>query len=107
MKDMIYSLCSQGWYIGITAASQAVKAGSTPVPCSKKEARASVPLFFGIRGTSKCSAEVNSACAKVLLRKTLVRRKRAEGMAWVGVPAPAGGCAALLPLCGKARWERP
>ena len=25
----------QGWYIGITAASQAVKAGSTPVPCSK------------------------------------------------------------------------
>ena len=36
MKDMIYSQCSQGWYIGITAASQAVKAGSTPVPCSKK-----------------------------------------------------------------------
>ena len=27
----------QGWYIGITAASQAVKAGSTPVPCSKKK----------------------------------------------------------------------
>ena len=26
----------QGWYIGITAASQAVKAGSTPVPCSIK-----------------------------------------------------------------------
>ena len=26
----------QGWYIGITAASQAVKAGSTPVPCSNK-----------------------------------------------------------------------
>ena len=25
----------QGWYIGITAASQAVKAGSTPVPCSR------------------------------------------------------------------------
>ena len=25
---------TQGWYIGITAASQAVKAGSTPVPCS-------------------------------------------------------------------------
>ena len=33
---MIYSIRSQGWYIGITAASQAVKAGSTPVPCSKK-----------------------------------------------------------------------
>ena len=26
----------QGWYIGITAASQAVKAGSIPVPCSNK-----------------------------------------------------------------------
>ena len=34
---MIYFIHSQGWYIGITAASQAVKAGSTPVPCSKKE----------------------------------------------------------------------
>ena len=29
-----YELNMQGWYIGITAASQAVKAGSTPVPCS-------------------------------------------------------------------------
>ena len=29
----------QGWYIGITAASQAVKAGSTPVPCSMKKPR--------------------------------------------------------------------
>ena len=27
----------QGSYIGNTTASQAVKAGSTPVPCSKKE----------------------------------------------------------------------
>ena len=27
----------QGWYIGITAASQAAEAGSTPVPCSRKE----------------------------------------------------------------------
>lgn len=34
---MIYSICSQGWYIGITAASQAVKAGPTPVPCSIKK----------------------------------------------------------------------
>ena len=33
----------QGWYIGITAASQAVKAGSTPVPCSKKS-----PTPFGV-----------------------------------------------------------
>ena len=47
MKDMIYSQCSQGWYIGITAASQAVKAGSTPVPCSKKETRCMARLFFG------------------------------------------------------------
>ena len=27
----------QGSYIGNTTASQAVKAGSTPVPCSKKK----------------------------------------------------------------------
>ena len=27
----------QGSYIGNTTASQAVKAGSTPVPCSRKE----------------------------------------------------------------------
>ncbi len=48
---MIYFSCSQGWYIGITAASQAVKAGSTPVPCSKKERHTiGVSLFFGIRG---------------------------------------------------------
>lgn len=45
MKDMIYSLYSQGWYIGITAASQAVKAGSTPVPCSKCESTPSGVLF--------------------------------------------------------------
>ncbi len=144
---MIYSPCPQGWYIGITAASQAVKAGSTPVPCSKKERHTiGVSLFFGFRETSKstgaselplrqgfaaqnactaqmrrmvstrrsasrldpnyltaevnsaynnsslrcestrgfargfrktskCSGEVNPACAKVLLRKTLARRK--------------------------------
>ena len=29
------AIALQGWYIGITAASQAVKAGSIPVPCSK------------------------------------------------------------------------
>ena len=33
----------QGWYIGITAASQAVKAGSTPVPCSTQLKR---PIHF-------------------------------------------------------------
>ena len=146
---MIYSLHSQGWYIGITAASQAVKAGSTPVPCSKKERHAQACLSFlesvgdekaqgqvncpcanafaqqkhftaqkrrastrrsasqldsnyltaevnsaynnsplrceltrdfarGTRGTLKCSGEVNSPSAKVLLRKTLVRRKSAD-----------------------------
>ena len=46
MKDMIYSQCSQGWYIGITAASQAVKAGSTPVPCSIKQKTAKGGLLF-------------------------------------------------------------
>ena len=56
-----------------------------------------MPLFFGIRGTSKCSAEVNSACAKVLLRKTLVRRKSAEGTAWVGMPAPDEGARRCCP----------
>lgn len=38
----------QGWYIGITAASQAVKAGSTPVPCStqlKRPTRVRVGRF--------------------------------------------------------------
>ena len=40
---IIYTLCyndptMQGSYIGNTTASQAVKAGSTPVPCSKRKA---------------------------------------------------------------------
>ena len=38
----------QGWYIGITAASQAVKAGSTPVPCSRKE----TPFVCRTKGVS-------------------------------------------------------
>ena len=37
----------QGWYIGITAASQAVKAGSTPVPCSKKKGTPTGVFLFG------------------------------------------------------------
>ena len=36
-----------------------------------------VAFFYGIRGNLKCSAEVNSASAKVCLRRNLVRRKRA------------------------------
>lgn len=44
---MIYSICSQGWYIGITAASQAVKAGSTPVPCSKEKDTLTGVFLFG------------------------------------------------------------
>ena len=44
---MIYSIRSQGWYIGITAASQAVKAGSTPVPCSKKKDTLTGVFLFG------------------------------------------------------------
>ena len=38
----------QGWYIGITAASQAVKAGSTPVPCSKKKDTRTGVFLFGM-----------------------------------------------------------
>ena len=38
----------QGWYIGITAASQAVKAGSTPVPCSKKKGTRTGVFLFGM-----------------------------------------------------------
>ena len=37
----------QGWYIGITAASQAVKAGSTPVPCSKEKDTLTGVFLFG------------------------------------------------------------
>lgn len=89
---MIYSLCSQGWYIGITAASQAVKAGSTPVPCSKKSPRLSSWTFFGFRGTSKCSAEVNSACANAFAQqKHFTAQKRRGGAVRVGVPAPDEG----------------
>ena len=44
---MIYSIRSQGWYIGITAASQAVKAGSTPVPCSKEKDTLTGVFLFG------------------------------------------------------------
>lgn len=44
---MIYSIQSQGWYIGITAASQAVKAGSTPVPCSKEKDTLTGVFLFG------------------------------------------------------------
>ena len=38
----------QGSYIGNTTASQAVKAGSTPVPCSRKEA----PFVYQTKGAS-------------------------------------------------------
>ena len=37
---------AQGSYIGNTTASQAVKAGSIPVPCSKKEKHPFGVLFF-------------------------------------------------------------
>ena len=51
------------------------------------------PPDIGPAGTPlhlKCSAEVNSVCAKVLLRKTLVRRKRRG-------PAGAVGSQAISP----------
>ena len=82
---MIYSIRSQGWYIGITAASQAVKAGSTPVPCSKKERHTiGVSLFFGIRGTLKSTGGSESrlcqgfaaqnACTAQMRRMVSTRR---------------------------------
>ena len=40
----------QGSYIGNTTASQAVKAGSIPVPCSKKEGHPMGGLPFWSRG---------------------------------------------------------
>ena len=39
----------QGWYIGITAASQAVKAGSIPVPCSKNALLQPAAMRFSLR----------------------------------------------------------
>ena len=63
---MIYSICSQGWYIGITAASQAVKAGSTPVPCSKKERHPCGCLSF--LEQHFCYAKV-VACGRVIERE--------------------------------------
>ena len=40
----------QGSYIGNTTASQAVKAGSIPVPCSKKEDTLSMGILFFCKG---------------------------------------------------------
>ena len=62
---MIYSIRSQGWYIGITAASQAVKAGSTPVPCSKKEETPfGVSSFLEPVGDEKAQGQVNCPLCK-------------------------------------------
>ena len=67
---MIYSIRSQGWYIGITAASQAVKAGSTPVPCSKKERHAQACLsFLESVGDEKAQGQVNCPCANAFAQQ--------------------------------------
>ena len=67
---MIYSIQSQGWYIGITAASQAVKAGSTPVPCSKKERHAQACLsFLESVGDEKAQGQVNCPCANAFAQQ--------------------------------------
>ena len=75
---MIYSICSQGWYIGITAASQAVKAGSTPVPCSKKERHAQACLsFLESVGDEKAQGQVNCPCANAFAQqKHFTEQKR-------------------------------
>ena len=52
----------QGSYIGNTTASQAVKAGSIPVPCSNKK----VPFVYQTKGTFLSDAflrnEMRTAC---------------------------------------------
>ena len=61
---------TQGWYIGITAASQAVKAGSTPVPCSKKERHAQACLsFLESVGDEKAQGQVNCPCANAFAQQ--------------------------------------
>ena len=70
----------QGWYIGITAASQAVKAGSTPVPCSKKERHAQACLsFLESVGDEKAQGQVNCPCANAFAQQkhfTAQKRRR-------------------------------
>ena len=104
---MIYSVCSQGWYIGITAASQAVKAGSTPVPCSKKKNH---PLggfsFWNAAGrvelaastcahqrTDCCRISRRAACPQAAVpvcpERKLFRAAHAHG--GVGAPRPTDG----------------
>lgn len=90
---MIYSICSQGWYIGITAASQAVKAGSTPVPCSKK-GRHTVwcVSFFGTCRTLKSTgASELPLCKCFCAAKAFYGAKAPRGTEWVRVPASIGG----------------
>ena len=61
--------CSQGWYIGITAASQAVKAGSTPVPCS-----------IGVADFVSCAATIFIVTAHSLRRSSSQNRTRCAGL---------------------------
>ncbi|WP_297233974.1 hypothetical protein [uncultured Flavonifractor sp.] len=49
------------------SASQAEYEGSIPFTCSKRKASAKAGAFLlGATGSFQCSAEMNSACAKVL-----------------------------------------
>ena len=56
----------QGWYIGITAASQAVKAGSIPVPCSTPH-RTMLPSKYPVFGPGifymLCRCQPFAVCA--------------------------------------------
>ena len=69
----------QGWYIGITAASQAVKAGSTPVPCSMKREYPQRVLFF--RGEGRCIRAERSSASCLVHRSNLqnIVTKRCRG----------------------------
>ena len=69
----------QGWYIGMTAASQAVKAGSTPVPCSMKREYPQRVLFF--RGEGRCIRAERSSASCLVHRSNLqnIVTKRCRG----------------------------
>ena len=66
LKKRCYDISAsnrQGSYIGSTAASQAAEAGSTPVPCSKKERHAQACLsFLESVGDEKAQGQVNCPC---------------------------------------------
>ena len=87
-----------GAFVARCACRGVITPRASLVARSKKEVTTYVVTSFLDSGRElKCSGEVNSPCAKVLPRKTLVRRKSAEGTAWVGMPAPDEGARRCCP----------